>query len=764
MKKNALLIESKKTKILLSCMIILVLTALGGTLFLSIRKANPPDSEKGEEVFLISTREDFEEFAHRVKNGENSLDGRLTQDIYFNDPSEWESWEESPPKNADCIATSYHGVFDGDGYALVGFYSDQYPIFFGLMEDGGIRNLNLRSCLFVSRYDSWEVEKEDPEVDLFVTAALCGYNGGRIENCSVEGSVLGDGTAAGLVVYNGGIIENCSFSGKITAGECIRREEEELAINCPLWRAGGIAAINYSDGLIKGCSYYGETILYTDGLKIWKDTGDYQDDILMESCVGGIAGKNNGIVEKCINEGKVSCPRVAGGIAGANSGEIRDCKNKGDIWLLPEEAEIIRLRYYEDEERVAAGISGYNTGRILNCAHEGKTGKETDKDPGYVFGIAMSSGYFLCQPGEVKNCYYLSEGTDQKYRYSGTYGLSEEEMKEIDVYLYGEKALQDVEGFQELYAEMNIPGTDQGDYIKLSMGPEKDEIYQVKPGDSLWRIAENYYGDGSFYESLQVTDDKGNRSLIYPGEEILVPRLEYYLLRALDERDFCICEVKEKDGAVSQQPAFAKKESAGFLGIYYGIDTVGEEGLEVLSKSQEECDTWLMDGVEPAIFSSCIFYEVTENELGDFFAEDWKGVQKSITTSAEKYLGDQYWGLRFYRYQLENGENLYGYSFKCQAYQPGEEEKQVIDCCAFYRMRQGLLGEFIGVEKHREDSDLLNAVRYLGASVDQEIEITEYPYGTDYSYLGREGWAFDCLHNPFALVTSQRKRDLLDEE
>lgn len=750
---------NKKIKVFLICILVLATMVLGAVLFSPIGKENLVDGKNQEEICLISTKEDFEEFALRVKEGETSLNGRLTQDIYFNDPDTWESWEESPPENVDCMVPSYHGVFDGDGYAMIGFYSDQYPIFAGLMEEGCIKNLNLRSCFFISRYDNWEVEKEDPEVDLFVTAALCGYNGGRIENCSVEGSVLGDGTAAGLVVYNGGIIENCSFSGRITAGGCIRRKEERLAINCPQWRAGGIAAVNYGSGLIKGCSNYGETTLYTDGLKIWKDTGDYQDDILMESCVGGITGKNNGIVENCFNEGKISSARVAGGIAGANSGEIRDCKNKGDVLLLPEKAEIIRLRYHEDEERVAAGISGYNTGEIQSCAHEGNTGKEADNDPGYVFGIAMSSGYFLCRQGEVKNCYYLSEGTDQKYRYSGTYKLSGEEMKEIDAYLHGEKMLEDVEGFQTLYTEMNVPGTDQADYIKLFVGPKEDEVYQVKPGDSLWKIAENYYGDGSFYEKLEAVEDRENRNLIYPGEKILVPHLEYYVLKALDERDFCICEAKGEDGTTRQQPAFGKKESTGFLGVYYGAYTAGEEGLEVLSKSQEECDTWLMEDGEPAIFSSCIFYQVTKNETGDFFEKDWKSVQESIADFAERYLGDRYWGLRFYRYKLENGENLYGYSFRCHAYQPGEEEKQLIDCCVFYRMRQGLLAEFIGVEKHREDSDLLGATRYLGASVDQEIEIVEAPYPVEFSYLGREGWEFDCLHNPFALVTSQQKRD-----
>ncbi len=83
---------------------------------------------------------------------------------------------------------------------------------------------------------------------------------------------------------------------------------------------------------------------------------------------------------------------------------------------------------------------------------------------------------------------------------------------------------------------------------------------------------------------------------------------------------------------------------------------------------------------------------------------------------------------------------------------PGIEEKQLVDCAVFYRMREGLLAEFTGVEAAREDSGLFEAVRYLAASVDQKIMVTEDPVCDSSEYLGRHDWEYEALHNPFALV------------
>ena len=184
----------------------------------------------------------------------------------------------------------------------------------------------------------------------------------------------------------------------------------------------------------------------------------------------------------------------------------------------------------------------------------------------------------------------------------------------------------------------------------------------------------------------------------------------------------------------------------------------------MLTGSQEESETWLLADAEPAIFSSCIFYSVSKNEEGDLFGEDFEDVKEKIRRSAEAYLGEECMELQFYRYRLENGEGLYGWFFRCCGWMPGMEEKQMIDCAAFYRMREGLLAEFIGTEVSREDSGLLEAVRYLAASGDQEITVTQEPVSDSSEYLGRHDWEYETLHNPFALVSKGEWRVESSEE
>ena len=55
---------------------------------------------------------------------------------------------------------------------------------------------------------------------------------------------------------------------------------------------------------------------------------------------------------------------------------------------------------------------------------------------------------------------------------------------------------------------------------------EKHETYTVKPGDSLWRIAQNHLGDGNRYmEVFYANRDKLDtpQSVIHPGDVLNVP-------------------------------------------------------------------------------------------------------------------------------------------------------------------------------------------------------------------------------------------------
>lgn len=56
----------------------------------------------------------------------------------------------------------------------------------------------------------------------------------------------------------------------------------------------------------------------------------------------------------------------------------------------------------------------------------------------------------------------------------------------------------------------------------------KTEFYTIQKGDSLWKIAKKYYGDGNKYPKLfeanrEVIKDPDK---IYPGQQIRVPKLD----------------------------------------------------------------------------------------------------------------------------------------------------------------------------------------------------------------------------------------------
>lgn len=51
----------------------------------------------------------------------------------------------------------------------------------------------------------------------------------------------------------------------------------------------------------------------------------------------------------------------------------------------------------------------------------------------------------------------------------------------------------------------------------------KEQSYQVKSGDTLWAIAQKYYGDGSLAWNLAEVNGIKNANLIYPGDNLTIP-------------------------------------------------------------------------------------------------------------------------------------------------------------------------------------------------------------------------------------------------
>lgn len=53
--------------------------------------------------------------------------------------------------------------------------------------------------------------------------------------------------------------------------------------------------------------------------------------------------------------------------------------------------------------------------------------------------------------------------------------------------------------------------------------PASGTYYTVVPGDTLWGIAERYYGNGARYPEIAAANGVQNPNLIFPGQTFLIP-------------------------------------------------------------------------------------------------------------------------------------------------------------------------------------------------------------------------------------------------
>lgn len=47
--------------------------------------------------------------------------------------------------------------------------------------------------------------------------------------------------------------------------------------------------------------------------------------------------------------------------------------------------------------------------------------------------------------------------------------------------------------------------------------------YVVRPGDTLWGIAEKYMGNGLGYHAIAEENHLSNPDLIFPGNQLIIP-------------------------------------------------------------------------------------------------------------------------------------------------------------------------------------------------------------------------------------------------
>ena len=196
------------------------------------------------------------------------------------------------------------------------------------------------------------------------------------------------------------------------------------------------------------------------------------------------------------------------------------------------------------------------------------------------------------------------------------------------------------------------PETDDDPYyVRLGFGPPEDVVYEVAPGDTLWGIAERYYGDGRYYGNLLWKNHALKEGFLLPGMKPIVPHRDLAAVRRYDEEGlgFAYCRLPTGESCPTRY-VLSKP-----IDWYYGnMRFAANPGLDTL---------WPKTSDAAESEDIRIFYRVDANPEGDFFAGRWGEVQESIRKSAAAYWGDSADTFEFDRYTLDNGESLYCYSF-----------------------------------------------------------------------------------------------------
>lgn len=90
--------------------------------------------------------------------------------------------------------------------------------------------------------------------------------------------------------------------------------------------------------------------------------------------------------------------------------------------------------------------------------------------------------------------------------------------------------------------------------------------------------------------------------------------------------------------------------------------------------------------------------------------EDWEAFQAEAIRCSEELCPGRVSNLTFEKSHMEDGCDLYGYSF---AYDTG---KEIIEYVDFFKFGKANMSEVIGVREQESNTGVVNTVRYVAAS------------------------------------------------
>lgn len=324
----------------------------------------------GESSVTISSANELVTFAQKYNAGDYEEAGddlvvTFLNDISFNDSS---SSAFAATGGIGSDEHHFHGTVDGNGKAIRNFKAN-VPLFAATGTGSVIKDLEIDStCEFIFTHGN-EAEGR--------FGALIAYNKSAISNVHVNATISMKDATVSQATYLGGIagrstsgtITDSSFGGKIVLGSGYKAADKKILV-------GGIVGyVSNEAGIIESCSFSG-TIDNQSQMVASSEASDFKSN--PQLMIGGIAGFNNGTIEKCIvmddatgisvtlNDGTDhtytgtivthtanAYHYAIAGISGRNNGTVADCQN------------LARIVNIFSADR---GTSGNLNGRYLNVA------------------------------------------------------------------------------------------------------------------------------------------------------------------------------------------------------------------------------------------------------------------------------------------------------------------------------------------------------------------------------------------------------------
>ena len=256
------------------------------------------------------------------------------------------------------------------------------------------------------------------------------------------------------------------------------------------------------------------------------------------------------------------------------------------------------------------------------------------------------------------------------------------------------------------------------DYIKLT--GDKMLEYQVQEGDCLWRISERFYGKGYKWANIvRAGDAPRDPNYLLAGETVFLPGI-FYIRRDPYSR-----------GGLCSEGSFRIEQPGGFAHYFLNGD--------VTYKPWEK---------ENQIYSLPVTNPVGENPF--YEPEDWEAFQAEVVRCSEELCPGRVSNLTFEKSHMEDGCDLYGYSFE---YDTGEEILEYVD---FFKFGSANMSEVIGVREQEPNTVLVNTVRYMAASFTDYGGKPGMGWGGDAGpNVGADRWDYPYLHNLFEAAREQ---------